>query len=109
MTSSESVPFLQLPQDMLPLPPLKAQPECPPEHLLVISARRDMRDGIERIIQDIGNDCFKVDKRQWHRIQRAIEDISKHGDPDDLFETTMDFLYVAQSWLEARWSGIQKS
>ena len=109
MTSTESVSSIQLTSDTLPLPPVKVELQSEPERLLVFSARTEIRTAIERILQGINNGSLKVDKAQWYRIQRAFEDINKHGDPDDLFETAMDFIFLSQTWLEAHWSSIEKN
>src|SRR5208282_756420 len=92
-----------------PLPPVKVELQSEPERLLVFSARTETRTAMERILQGINNGSLKVDKAQWYRIQRAFEDINKHGNPDDLFETAMDFIFLSRTWLEAHWSSIEKN
>ena len=109
---SVSEPRIQLPDptvEWLPLPPIKPHPDCGASDtatLLVFQARIDLRTAILQIQRGIdhGKDGrLNVDKRNWREIRNALQQISKDGSPDDLFEATMDFMYLVYVWLEALW------
>lgn len=98
--------------DTLPLPPLAMQHDREADGLLVYATRVEMRSSIQQILQGIeeraaNNDLPQIDKSNWKYMHTALQQISKDGTAEDLFEATMDFLFIASIWIDARWSLIE--
>ena len=82
----------------LPLPPIKVRLEEEIEGSLVRTARAEIRTAMERILETKNENL--IDLAPWRSIQREFDRITKHGDPDDLFEAAMDFIFLSQAWLD---------
>jgi len=102
-----TVNFNDRASDTLPLPPLTMQHDREADGLLVYAARVEIRSSIQQIQQGIEeraapNDLPQLDKSNWKHIQTALQQISKDGTAEDLFEATMDFLFIASIWIDTR-------
>lgn len=88
----------------LPLPPI-AHLQGTTEELLVSQARLDLRAAMQQILEAMDSDkvALTVNKERWREIRTALVSVSKHGSPDDLFEATMDFMYLVVLWLGTLW------
>ena len=89
-----------------------AQHDREADGLLVYAARVDIRSSIQQIFQDIErrgatNDYPEIDKSNWKPIQTGLQLVSRDGTAEDLFEATMDFLFIASTWIDTRWSLIK--
>jgi stage V sporulation protein K len=96
--------------DSLPLPPLTIQHDREADGLLVYSSRAEIRSSIQQILQGIEervNDYPEIDKSNRKRIQTGLRQISRDGTAEDLFEATMDFLFIATKWIDGLWSHIE--
>ena len=96
----------------LPLPAITIPPNDEMDKLLVSGARIDLRAAIQQIWQGVKgrsqtDEDIEVDRDNWGEIRTAFQLINKEGSPDDLFEATMDFIFLALAWLQAHWRLIQ--
>ena len=86
--------------------------DCEADGLLVYASRVEIRLSIQQILLGIEErlvrtELLQLDKSNWKRIQTSLQQISKDGTAEDLFEATMDFLFIASTWIEALWSLIE--
>jgi Holliday junction resolvasome RuvABC ATP-dependent DNA helicase subunit len=111
-----SVPSVRLDDpttNTLPLPAIAFKQDNETDGLLVYLARIELRSAICQIRQDVKDskskdEPIKVEKSNWTKIRTTLQQIAKDGSPDDLFEATMDFLYLASEWLRAYWKQIEE-
>jgi Holliday junction resolvasome RuvABC ATP-dependent DNA helicase subunit len=99
--------------DTLPLPAITKPPNSEVDRLLVTRARIDLRIAIQQILQGVKDgperdEVIEVDKLKWGEIRTTLQLVSKEGSPDDLFEATLDFIYLVLTWLQAHWRLMQE-
>lgn len=95
--------------ETLPLPPLVLLDDGEVDGLLVYASRVELRSSIRDILQGLEENPGppQFNTANWKRIRKSLQQISIDGTAEDLFEATMDFLFIASTSLNAFWSLIE--
>jgi stage V sporulation protein K len=95
--------------ETLPLPPLVMLDDGEADGLLVYASRVELRSSIRDVLKgmEAKPELPQFNNPDWKRIRTSLQQISRDGTAEDLFEATMDFLFIASTWINAFWSLIE--
>ena len=95
--------------DTLPLPPLVMFDDREAEGLLVYASRVELRTSIRDVLKgmETNPEPLQFKNSYWKRIRTSLQQISRDGTAEDLYEATMDFLFLASTCINAFWSLIE--